>query len=33
MIATYDHDLTVPETQTGYRWDVVLGSTPSEEGS
>ena len=32
LIATYDHDLTVPETQTGYRWDVVLGATPSEDG-
>ena len=30
MIATYDHDLTAPEISTGYRWDVVLGSTPVE---
>lgn len=28
LIATYDHDLTVPEWATGYRWDIVLtGST------
>jgi protocatechuate 3,4-dioxygenase beta subunit len=33
MIATYDHDLTVPETRTGYRWDIVLGATPVEDGS
>jgi protocatechuate 3,4-dioxygenase, beta subunit len=31
MIASYDHDLTVPETSTGYRWDVVLGATPRED--
>ncbi|MCU1472394.1 protocatechuate 3,4-dioxygenase subunit beta [Amnibacterium sp.] len=24
LIATYDHDLTVPEWATGYRWDIVL---------
>lgn len=24
LVATYDHDLTVPETSTGYRWDIVL---------
>jgi protocatechuate 3,4-dioxygenase beta subunit len=24
LIATYDHDLTMPEYATGYRWDVVL---------
>ncbi len=24
LVATYDHDLTEPEAQTGYRWDVVL---------
>jgi protocatechuate 3,4-dioxygenase beta subunit len=31
MIATYDHDLTEPEMRTGYRWDIVLGATPSED--
>jgi len=31
MIASYDHDLTVPETSTGYRWDVVLGATTRED--
>jgi protocatechuate 3,4-dioxygenase beta subunit len=30
MIAAYDHDLTVPEISTGYRWDIVLGRTPQE---
>ena len=24
LIASYDHDLSVPETMTGYRWDIVL---------
>ena len=24
LIATYDHDVTEPETSTGYRWDIVL---------
>jgi protocatechuate 3,4-dioxygenase beta subunit len=24
LIATYDHDLAMPEYATGYRWDVVL---------
>jgi protocatechuate 3,4-dioxygenase, beta subunit len=24
LIATYDHDVTMPETATGYRWDIVL---------
>jgi protocatechuate 3,4-dioxygenase beta subunit len=24
LVATYDHDLTVPEQSTGYRWDIVL---------
>ena len=24
LVATYDHELTRPETHTGYRWDVVL---------
>ena len=24
LIATYDHSVTVPETSTGYRWDIVL---------
>ena len=25
LIAAYDHDVTVPEVSTGYRWDIVLG--------
>ena len=33
LVATYDHDLTCPETYTGYRWDIVLGRTPTEDGS
>ncbi|WP_432841719.1 protocatechuate 3,4-dioxygenase subunit beta [Dactylosporangium sp. CA-092794] len=24
LVATYDHDLTVPEISLGYRWDIVL---------
>ncbi|MCP9210468.1 protocatechuate 3,4-dioxygenase subunit beta [Streptomyces cucumeris] len=24
LVATYDHDLTVPEWSLGYRWDIVL---------
>jgi protocatechuate 3,4-dioxygenase, beta subunit len=24
LVATYDHDVTLPEISTGYRWDVVL---------
>jgi protocatechuate 3,4-dioxygenase, beta subunit len=24
LLATYDHDLTVPEYSMGYRWDIVL---------
>jgi protocatechuate 3,4-dioxygenase, beta subunit len=24
LVATYDHDLTVPEVSLGYRWDIVL---------
>jgi protocatechuate 3,4-dioxygenase beta subunit len=24
LIATYDHDVTLPEYATGYRWDIVL---------
>ena len=34
LIATYDHDLTVPEWSTGYRWDIVLTGphrTPAED--
>jgi protocatechuate 3,4-dioxygenase beta subunit len=34
LIAAYDHDLTVPEISTGYRWDVVLtgpARTPTEQ--
>ncbi|ORB16856.1 protocatechuate 3,4-dioxygenase subunit beta [Mycobacterium noviomagense] len=30
LIATYDHDVTVPEYATGYRWDIVLGATWTE---
>lgn len=30
LVAAYDHDVTVPEVSTGYRWDIVLsGSTPT----
>jgi protocatechuate 3,4-dioxygenase beta subunit len=25
LVATYDHDVTQHEWNTGYRWDVVLG--------
>lgn len=25
LVATYDHDVTVHEWATGYRWDIVLG--------
>lgn len=37
LIATYDHDLTVPEFSMGYRWDIVVGGpsatwTEPEEG-
>jgi protocatechuate 3,4-dioxygenase beta subunit len=32
LVAAYDHDLTRPETYTGYRWDIVLGRTPTEDG-
>ncbi len=34
LIATYDHDLTIPQISTGYRWDVVLTGprrTPTEQ--
>jgi len=24
LIATYDHNVTIPEVATGYRWDIVL---------
>jgi protocatechuate 3,4-dioxygenase beta subunit len=27
LVAAYDHELTVPEISTGYRWDVVVGGT------
>lgn len=31
LVAAYDHDLSVPEWATGYRWDIVLsGHTPME---
>jgi protocatechuate 3,4-dioxygenase beta subunit len=32
LVARYDHDLTRPELHTGYRWDIVLGRTPAEDG-
>ncbi|MEO3855910.1 protocatechuate 3,4-dioxygenase subunit beta [Acrocarpospora sp. B8E8] len=35
MIATYDHDLSIPELSLGYRWDIVLdgpAATWMEEG-
>ena len=31
LVASYDHDLTEPGWSTGYRWDVVLGSTWTEQ--
>ena len=34
LVATYDHDLSSPEWNTGYRWDIVLSGshrTPLEE--
>jgi len=27
LVASYDHDLTVPEWALGYRWDIVLTGT------
>ena len=33
MISVYDHDATVPEWATGYRFDIVLGGTVFEEGA
>jgi protocatechuate 3,4-dioxygenase beta subunit len=27
LIATYDHDLSAPEWNTGYRWDIVLSGS------
>ena len=36
LVATYDHDLTVPDHSMGYRWDIVLTGgrrTWMEEGS
>ncbi|WP_415953416.1 protocatechuate 3,4-dioxygenase subunit beta [Streptomyces sp. KLOTTS4A1] len=35
LVATYDHDLSVPERSLGYRWDIVLdgpSATWCEEG-
>ncbi|MEU4149085.1 protocatechuate 3,4-dioxygenase subunit beta [Streptomyces sp. NPDC026659] len=35
LVATYDHDLSVPERSLGYRWDIVLdgpAATWTEEG-
>ncbi|MFF2409561.1 protocatechuate 3,4-dioxygenase subunit beta [Streptomyces sp. NPDC058092] len=35
LVATYDHDLSVPEWSLGYRWDIVLdgpSATWIEEG-
>lgn len=34
LVATYDHDVTIPEVSTGYRWDIVLTgdhATPLEQ--
>ncbi len=34
LIASYDHEVTVPEVSTGYRWDIVLtgnSRTPVED--
>jgi protocatechuate 3,4-dioxygenase beta subunit len=33
LVASYDHDLSIPEWATGYRWDIVLtgdARTPME---
>jgi len=30
LVARYDHDVTLHETHTGYRWDIVVGRTPVE---
>lgn len=30
LVATYEHEITRPETYTGYRWDIVLDGTPFE---
>ena len=30
LVARYDHDVTQHEAHTGYRWDIVLGKTPTE---
>jgi protocatechuate 3,4-dioxygenase beta subunit len=27
LVATYDHDVTMPEFATGYRWDIVLSGS------
>ncbi len=27
LLAAYDHDVTEPETSTGYRWDIVLNGS------
>ena len=27
LVATYDHDLTVPDYSMGYRWDIVLSGS------
>ncbi len=35
LVAAYDHDLSIPEWATGYRWDIVLTGdalTPMESG-
>jgi protocatechuate 3,4-dioxygenase, beta subunit len=31
LVAVYDHDLSVHEQHTGYRWDIVLSKTPMED--
>jgi protocatechuate 3,4-dioxygenase, beta subunit len=32
LVARYDHDVTQHEAHTGYRWDIVLSKTPTEDG-
>ena len=29
IVATYDHDVSSHEEHTGYRWDIVVGETPT----
>jgi len=30
LVAAYDHEVSEPEEHTGYRFDIVLGHTPTE---